>query len=107
MCAVTLTFFTNQWPHWGILIVVFCLGASAIGWNGVHLAQLARVAPEGKTGLATGGMLFFGFGGSIFLPVLFGKVHSFFGQYQEGFLLIAVLCTSVALWLLFPRRSQH
>lgn len=107
MCAVTLTFFTNQWPHWGILIIVFCLGASAIGWNGVHLAQLARVAPEGKTGLATGGMLFFGFGGSIFLPVLFGRVHSFFGQYQEGFLLIAVLCTSVAVWLLFPRQSQH
>lgn len=101
--AVTTSFFNDQWPSWLILVTVFGLGASAIGWNGVHLAQIARVAPAGKAGVATGGTLFFGFGGAIFLPVLFGKLHSWFGQYQEGFWVIATTSSLVALWLLMSR----
>ncbi len=101
--AFLTTLFTSQWPAWAILICTFCLGASAIGWNGVHLAQLARTAPEGQAGVATGGTLFFGFGGAIFIPVLFGKLHDWCGQYQEGFITIGTFCALVAFWLLISK----
>ncbi|WP_293188997.1 MFS transporter [Ottowia sp.] len=45
-------------PHWPtglIWAVVALLGASAIGWNGVYLAAVARQAPPGQAGVATGG----------------------------------------------------
>ena len=104
--AIITSLFTPEWPSWLILTVAFALGASAIGWNGVHLAQLARVAPKGKAGVATGGMLFFSFGGSIFLPVVFGKLHTLLGQYQDGFYVIATLSGSVALWLLLSKTEK-
>lgn len=83
-----------------LLLVCFCLGGSAIGWNGVYLANVARVAPAGKAGVATGGTLFFTFAGAIFLPLAFGFIHGAFGQYFESFYATATLCAAIAIWLL-------
>src|SRR3546814_5640544 len=40
-----------------ILMVLSVFGGCAIGWNGVYLAEVARQAPEGQAGYATGGTL--------------------------------------------------
>ena len=95
---------------WGallLLIVCFCLGGSAIGWNGVYLAHVARIAPEGKAGVATGGTLFFTFAGAIFLPLAFGFIHNSFGQYFESFYATAALCFVIALWLLVSKSPKN
>ena len=96
---VVTGFFSESVPAFLMIAVCFCLGASAIGWNGVYLAQVARIAPKGKAGIATGGTLFFTFAGAIFLPLGFGAVHSVFGAYYESFYLTAALCLAIALWL--------
>ena len=77
-------------PAWLLFSVLFIFGASAIGWNGVYLAEIARQAPLGQAGIATGGTLFITFMGVVLGPpsfgMLAGAVHSYGISY--GFLAI-------------------
>ena len=70
------------------LLVVF--GASAIGWNGVYLAEVARQAPPGMASMATGGTLAVTFFGTVLGPALFGAMASLGGGYGAGFAALAV-----------------
>ena len=99
-------FFSPELPSFFMIAVCFCLGASAIGWNGVYLAHVARIAPKGKASVATGGTLFFTFGGAIFLPLFFGMIHSSFGAYFESFYATAGLCLVIALWLFLSKTPK-
>lgn len=82
-------------PHWLVAGVLFIFGISAIGWNGVYLAEVARQAPPGKAGLATGGTLAITFMGNVLGPVMFGALAGAFQSYRAGFVglaLVLVLC---------------
>lgn len=72
---------------WTILVV---FGASAIGWNGVYLAEVARQAPEGLASVATGGTLAVTFFGVVLGPPLFGALSGAFGSYRVGFGVLAL-----------------
>lgn len=94
-------------PGWVWLVLVMS-GASAIGWNGVYLAEVARRAPPGKASLATGGTLGFTFSGVVMGPALFGAVSSQFGTYRAGFLMLVLAAlASVALLVLGQRRPAQ
>jgi MFS family permease len=83
-----------------LLPVLAVFGASAIGWNGVYLAEAARQAPPGLASLATGGTLVFTFLGVVVGPATFGALSGAVGSYRIGFVLLAVpaLVCSVLLW---------
>lgn len=51
-------------------------GATAIGWNGVLLAETARAAPRGAVGAATGSVLVFVFLGAIVGPSAVGLAYA-------------------------------
>src|SRR6478609_9286108 len=51
-----------------VIAVLVVFGASAIGWNGVYLAEVARQAPAGMAGAATGGTLAITFLGVVLGP---------------------------------------
>jgi MFS family permease len=75
-----------------------------VGWNGVYLAEVARQAPSGMAGMATGGTLVITFFGVVLGPPLFGAVSSSFGSYRAGFAALAVplaVC-ALALWRRAP-----
>jgi MFS family permease len=91
------------WPLAAVLAVAAALGATAIGWNGVYLAEVARLAPAGEAGKATGGCLFFTFVGVVVLPFLFGWVQRLSGSYALCFALAALVCAAVALLLTMRR----
>jgi len=87
-------------PHGVVVAVLVVFGATAIGWNGVYLAEVARQAPPGKAGMATGGTLALTFLGNVLGPVLFGGLSGLFGSYRAGFVFLAIplaLCAA-ALW---------
>lgn len=65
-------------------------GATAIGWNGVFLALVARLAPRGEAGVATGGTLAFTYLGVVGGPPLFGAIASAGPGYGIAFALTAV-----------------
>lgn len=97
--SVGAALISASWPLVAVLAVAAALGATAIGWNGVYLAEVARLAPPGAAGQATGGCLFFTFVGVVVLPFLFGWVQRLSGSYALCFALAAVVCASVAVLL--------
>lgn len=88
-----------------IWAAVALLGASAIGWNGVYLATVARQAPEGQAGVATGGTLLFTFMGVVCGSPAFGALASFSGSYRIAFAALAIPA-ALALGLLVWRALQ-
>jgi MFS family permease len=93
--AAALAFVDPAWPLPLVLIVAGGLGAVALGWNGVFLAEVARLAPSGTTGTATGGALALTFIGALVGPPLFGVIVGMTGSYRVAFL-VAAAATMVA-----------
>lgn len=89
-CAVLTAQLTVAPQGWTLALLLLVFGASAIGWNGVYLAEVARQAPQGQAGVATGGTLAFTYLGVVLGPPLFGLLSELAGNYRTGFLLLAV-----------------
>ena len=93
---------TSLWLLFPLLIV---FGSTAIGWNGVFLAEVARQAPNGQTSMATGGSLCITFLGVVTGPSMFGvlagSLHSYGVSY--GFLAIPALIILSILISLYRR----
>ena len=106
LSSLTTALFLPVLPLWGIWLVLIVYGASAIGWNGVYLSEVARQAPEGKASVATGGTLTFTFLGVVIGPPIFGALSTAFGSYRAGFLAL-VLTSSLCAWVLFRLRHKQ
>jgi MFS family permease len=91
LCGVAAALFTAGWPFPAVLAVCVLYGATAVGWNGVFLAEVARLAPEGRVAIVTGGTQFFTFAGVLIGPPVFGAIAAGTGSYSTGFVLIAAL----------------
>ena len=86
-----------EWPLALVLIAAAALGAVALGWNGVFLAEVARLAPTGSAGMATGGALALTFMGALLGPPAFGAVVDFTGSYRVAFFIVAAATTMAGL----------
>jgi MFS family permease len=95
--------FSSDMHRFWVFAVLSVFGASAVGWNGVYLAQVARLAPEGKASLATGGTLAFAFFGTVFWAPLFGLLADATSSYQLAFL---ALCVPLLICLAFLLRER-
>lgn len=98
--AVGLALFTSATPNWVLYLVLIIIGSTAIGWNGVFLAEVARQAPHGMAGMATGGALGFTFMGVLFGPPIFGAAASTLHSYGSSYALLVIpaLIIVVLLW---------
>lgn len=92
------------WPFWMLAAVCALFGLSASGWNGIFLAEVAHLAPEGRTGEATGGMLAANFCGLVAGPLLFGLVVSSGPGYAGGYAMAALAGLAGAAALVMPAR---
>jgi MFS family permease len=101
--GVTATFGPG-WPLPAVLAVCAAFGATAIGWNGVQLAEVARHAPAGRAGAVTGAVSFVTFGGVVIGPPTFALLAAVTGSYRVGFVAFGSLSALLGVWLLFSRR---
>jgi MFS family permease len=90
LCCVATALFDAAMPRALVLTILAVFGASAIGWNGVYLAEVARQAPKGQASLATGGTLAVTFLGVVLGPPVFGALSGLFGSYRAGYAALAV-----------------
>jgi len=88
------------WPTWLLFVYASAFGATAVGWNGVFLAEVAKLAPEGRAGQATGGALFFTFLGVVITPLLFNVALALAGSYAVAYAIFAAPALAVGAWLL-------
>ena len=92
------------WPPWLLLLFAAWFGATAVGWNGVFLAEVAHIAPAGRISAATGGCLFFTFLGVVVTPPAFNAALSLAGSYAVAYAAFGVPALATGAWLLASRR---
>lgn len=105
VCGTVLAVASPAWEIWLLLSVVALFGATAIGWNGVQLAELAREAPPGTAGAITGAAGFVTFAGVVVGPPLFALLAAIAASYRIGFLIFAVV-SLIAAGVLSQRREH-
>lgn len=101
VCGVAMALAGPQWPAWLVLPLAGAYGATAIGWNGVQLSELARRAPPGMAASVTGASGFLTFGGVVIGPLLFAALAGLTGGYRAGFAMSALVsgvAAAVLLW---------
>jgi MFS family permease len=104
-CGIVITMATPAWPTVAVAIVALIFGATAIGWNGVQLAEVARHAPKGAAGAVTGASGFITFSGVVAGPPIFALLAAWTGSYRVGFGVFAAMSGISGLALLMPRRA--
>ncbi len=83
------------WHIGWIALVCAAFGATATGWNGVYLAQVARLAKPGAAGAATGAALAVTYGGVLVGPPAFAFMTQSGVSYATAFIVVAlpaILC---------------
>ncbi|MBU0860808.1 MAG: MFS transporter, partial [Alphaproteobacteria bacterium] len=85
-----LLYFQPTLPVSVLTVTMICLGACASGWNGVFLAAIARTAPPGRVGAATGAILSYTFIGVIVGPSIFAAIFHMLGSYPLCFAVFSI-----------------
>ena len=104
--ALASAFLTIDTPQAVVIAILVGFGASAIGWNGVYLAEVARRAPPGMASMATGGSLAFTFLGVVVGPPMFGALSGLFGTYRAGFVGLMVMASISGTVLYLTQRAR-
>ena len=92
------------WPLWALFAFAMAYGATAVGWNGVFLAEIARRAPRERVSDATGGSAFFTFLGVVVTPPLFHLALTLTGSYGATYAIFGVPALAAGLRLLATAR---
>ena len=103
VCSLAMAWLGATTPTLAVTALLLVYGATAIGWNGVFLATIARVVPLEQATLATSGALFFTYFGVVVGPPLFGAAGSTLGRLGPSFALLT-LPLAWALWQLWRWR---
>jgi MFS family permease len=91
---------TPDWPLWALFAFAMAYGATAVGWNGVFLAEIARLAPRDRVSDATGGSAFFTFLGVVVTPPLFHGLLTMTSSYAMTYALFGLPALAAGLRLL-------
>jgi MFS family permease len=102
-CALLTPLLSVSSPVWVVTLLLALFGATAVGWNGVYLATVARLVPQPQAGMATAGTLFFTFFGVVIGPPIFGAVAGQLGGLAPAFACLA-LPLAGGLWVLARAR---
>jgi nitrate/nitrite transporter NarK len=93
-----------HWPLWLLFAFAMVFGATAVGWNGVFLAEIARLAPRDRIGDATGGSAFFTFLGVVVTPPLFHLALHLTSSYNVAYALFGLPALAAGAWLLLTAK---
>jgi hypothetical protein len=105
--SVVLTaVFTEAWPAVAIGAVSGVFSATGMSWHGILLSESARLAPVGRAGAVTGGVLSFGQMGAFLCPSVFALLLRATGGYAAGWTLCAVPAVLVGVDLLRRGRNR-
>jgi hypothetical protein len=92
--------FTPHWPLLAIGAVTMVVSATALSWHGIMLSEAARLAPPGRVGAVTGGVLSFGQIGALSSPAVFSLLLGLSGGYSAGWVVCAMPAVLVGVNML-------
>ena len=106
-CSLAMAAYPIGGPATPLLVLAALFGATAIGWNGVQLAEVARHSPPGEAGAITGASGFVTFAGVVVGPPLFGVIATASGDYRTSFLSMGSVMLICGAWLLWRARRAE
>ncbi len=95
---------TRDWPMAALAAAAAAYGLTGASWNGVLLADVARLAGPQEASRATGGTLFITFFGVVAAPPLLGELARLTGSFSVMYLALAA--TAVPCVYVFLRRKR-
>jgi hypothetical protein len=104
--VVLIGAFSEAWSALAIGAVSGALSATAMSWHGILLSESARLAPFGRAGSVTGGVLSFGQMGAFLCPSVFSLLLRVTGGYSAGWAICAVPAVLVGINLLRPTKRS-
>ena len=107
LCCFAIAFLQPGWPVVLTALLFALFGATAIGWNGLYTAEVARRSPPGQVSIATGGAMVWNFGGILAGPTAFTLVYALLGSYAWTYGLMAVVAAVIFLALHASRSAQR
>jgi MFS family permease len=90
VATATMGLAAPEWSVAAVAAVAMVYAATAFSWNGVLLAEVARLAPADKVGATTGGIIVFIMGAATLYPVVFAAILATTGSYGWGYMAAAV-----------------
>ncbi len=96
-----------SWPVPALAAVLVGFGFCLVGWNGLWMAEIARIAGPSEVGLATGGVLVFTYIGVTAGPAAFALLFRGFGSYALTFGVFGILSLIGAAALLVAIRHRR
>ncbi|MBI4205271.1 MAG: MFS transporter [Betaproteobacteria bacterium] len=91
VCCVLIPFITPATPALLTALIFMIFGATAVGWNGVFMAEIARCSPRGLVSVATSGAMVWNFAGILIGPATFATVYALVGSYAWTYGLLALV----------------
>jgi Major Facilitator Superfamily len=101
--AVSIALLGASAPHWPLLAigaVTIVVSATAMSWHGITLSEAARLAPPGRVGAVTGGVLSFGQIGALASPAVFSLLLRLTADYSASWMVCAVPAVLVGVNML-------
>lgn len=93
------------WPTPLLFIIAGFAGLAAATWNGLFLAEIARIVPADLVGQATAGTTFFTFVAYMFTPPIFALAVLLL-DYQRAFILVGCMAVVTFVILTFGYKSD-
>jgi MFS transporter, ACS family, hexuronate transporter len=85
------------YPLWVLTILAFALGATAIGWNGIHQTAMVEVAGRARAATGVGLIMSLSQVGLVAGPPLFGLIVDVSGLYRTAWLVLTGLTVAAAV----------
>jgi MFS family permease len=108
--AVSIALLGASTPHWPLLAigaVTIGVSATAMSWHGITLSEAARLAPPGRVGAVTGGVLSFGQIGALVTPAVFSLLLRLTADYSASWMVCAVPAVLVGVNMLRQGKAME
>jgi MFS transporter, ACS family, hexuronate transporter len=100
-----ISFLETGAPIWLVVAGTACLGASALGWQGVYVTAVSELVGQEAAGTALGFSLTIAQLGQLMAPPLFGLLADHTGSYQPAWVMLGVFVLLVSLPIHAVRRG--
>ncbi len=105
-CALTVLI-SPQWPAFVLALLFIAFGASAVGWNGIFLAEVARNSPHGMVSVVTAGASVWNYAGILVGPATFATLYRWTGSYTVTFGWLTVIAVLGLAFISAARRAAR
>ncbi|MEK7877224.1 MAG: MFS transporter, partial [Pseudomonadota bacterium] len=105
-CALTVLI-SPQWPAFALALLFIAFGASAVGWNGIYVAEVARNSPHGMVSVMTASASVWNYAGILIGPAAFATLYRSTGSYTITFGWLTVIAVLGLAFISAARRAAR